>query len=97
MKIKILGLRDAFRLASILSKYVDITKFNPNQDAVDFISGIVDQISPQEYLTCVSMMTEKTEEDLTKEISLDILTAFVEGLKKNEVVYLLSFYKSIGF
>lgn len=96
MKIRVLGLKEAFRLASILSKYVDITKLDPNQDAVDFISGIVDKISPREFLTCASMMTEKTEEELTKEISLDILTAFVDGLKKNEVVYLLSFYKSIG-
>jgi hypothetical protein len=63
---------------------------------VDFIQGIVEKISPQEYLTCVSMMTEKTEEDLKKEISLDILTMFIEGLKANQVISLIAFYRSFG-
>ena len=86
---------DAFRLASIVSKYVDTTVLS--EDAVDFIQGIVDKISPQEYLTCVSMMTDKTEEDIIKEPSLEILTAFIEGMKMNQVISLISFYKSFGF
>lgn len=85
---------DAFHLASIVSKYVDIQELSP--DVVGFIQGIVEKISPQEYLTCVSIMTEKTEEDLKKEISLDILTAFVEGLKANQIVSLIAFYRSFG-
>lgn len=85
---------DAFHLASILSKYVDTNHLSP--EAVDFIQGIVEKISPQEYLTCVSMMTDKTEEELIKELSLDILTAFTEGLKANQVISLVAFYKSFG-
>lgn len=85
---------DAFHLASIISKYVDTSSLNP--DVVDFIQGIVGQITPQEYLTCVSMMTEKTEEDLKKEISLDILTAFIDGLKDNQIISLVAFYRSFG-
>lgn len=85
---------DAFHLASIISKYVDTNSLNP--DVVDFIQGIVENLTPQEYLTCVSMMTEKTEEELKKEISLDILTAFIEGLKENQIISLVSFYKSFG-
>lgn len=94
MQIKVLNLMDAFRLASIVSKYVDTNHLSP--DVVDFIQGIVDQISPQEYLTCVSMMTDKTEEDIKKEVSLDILTAFIEGLKTNQIISLVAFYKSFG-
>lgn len=85
---------DAFHLASIISKYVDTNSLNP--DVVDFIQGIVENLTPQEYLICVSMMTEKTEEELKKEVSLDILTAFIEGLKENQIISLVSFYKSFG-
>lgn len=94
MNIRILNIMDAFHLASIVSKYVDTTRLSP--DALDFIQGIVEKIEPQEYLTCVSIMTKKTEEDVKKEFSLDILTAFIEGLKANQIVSLVSFYKSFG-
>ena len=85
---------DAFHLASIVSKYVDTNNLNP--DVVEFIQGIVEKLTPQEYLTCVSMMTDTTEEDIKKEISLDILTAFIEGLKDNQIISLVAFYKSFG-
>lgn len=94
MNIRILNLMDAFHLASIVSKYVDTTALS--EDAVDFIQGIVEKISPQEYITCVSIMTDKTEEDVKKELSLEILTAFIEGLKMNQIISLISFYKSFG-
>lgn len=94
MNIRILNIMDAFHLASIVSKYVDTDHLST--DALEFIQGIVEKISPQEYLTCVSMMTDKTEEDITKEVSLDILTAFIEGLKMNQIISLISFYKSLG-
>jgi len=86
---------DAFHLASIVSKYVDIATLS--EDAVDFIQGIVEKISPQEFITCVSIMTDKTEEDVKKEVSLEILTAFIEGLKMNQIISLISFYKNFGF
>ena len=85
---------DAFHLASIISKYVDTNNLNP--DVVDFIQGIVDQISAQEYLTCVSMMTGQIESELVGEFSLDILTAFIDGLKENQIISLVAFYRSFG-
>ena len=94
MQTKVLNLYDAFHLASIISQYVDTNNLNP--DVVDFIQGIVEQISAQEYLTCVSMMTDKTEAELVGEFSLDILTAFIDGLKENQIISLVSFYKSFG-
>ena len=95
MDTRRLNLQDSFRLASVLSKYVDLD--DPQQEPIEFISGIVDKISPEEYLQCVSLLTREDVETIKKEISLNILTFFVEGLKKNQVVSLLGFYKSFGF
>lgn len=91
-----LTLPDAFRLASIISKYVDVDRLNPRADVIDFISEIINKIDPQEYLVCVSLMTNINIEKIKQEISLDILTAFIEGLKLNQIVTLLHFYKSLG-
>lgn len=96
MQAQPLNLIDAFRLASTISKYVDIKDLNPQADAIDFISGIVEKISPEEYLHCVILMTKTDEQKIKQEISLDILTAFIEGLKLNQIISLLSFYKSLG-
>ena len=96
MQVRRLNLDDAFRLAHILSQYVDINSLDPQQDAVDFISDIVQKITPEEYLKCVSLLTNTDIDNIKKEISLDILTAFIEGLKENQVVVLLGFYKSVG-
>lgn len=96
MDVKKLNLEDAFRLASILSKYVDEIDKNHPQDALDFISDIVNKLTPEEYLRCVSMMTKLDEETIKKETAIEILTAFIEGMKLNQAFTLISFYKSIG-
>ena len=93
---RVLNLFEAFRLASVLSQYVDVEKLNPDEDAVDFISDIVGKLSPDEYLACVSLLTHTDTDTIKKHISLDILTAFIEGLKLNHAVALLGFYKSLG-
>lgn len=96
MDAKALNLPEAFRLASILSKYVNVNELDPQADAVDFIGGIVDKLSPQDYLRCTVLLTQIDEKKIKQEISLELLTAFIEGLKKNQVVALLHFYKSLG-
>ena len=96
MQVRRLNLDDAFRLAHILSQYVDINSLDPQQDAVDFISDIVQKITPEEYLKCVSLLTNTDIGKIKKEISLDILTAFIEGMKENQIVVLLGFCKSLG-
>ena len=96
MQVRRLNLDDAFRLAHILSQYVDVDALDPRQDAVDFISDIVQKITPEEYLKCVSLLTNTDIDTIKKEISLDILTAFIEGMKLNQAISLLRFYKSIG-
>lgn len=96
MDVKKLNLEDAFRLASILSKYVDNIDKNHPQDALDFISDIVNKLTPEEYLRCVSMMTKLDAETIKKIESVEILDAFFEGLKLNQVLTLISFFKSLG-
>ena len=101
MQVRRLNLDDAFRLAHILSQYVDVDALNPQQDAVDFIGDIVQKITPEEYLKCVSLLTNTDIDTIKKEFvekgaSLDILTAFIEGMKLNQVVALLGFYKSLN-
>jgi hypothetical protein len=96
MKIKKLNLQNAFRLAFVISKYVDLQELSPEKDALGFISDIVNKISPQEYLTCVSLMTEQDEETIKKTDSIDVLDAFFEGLKENQIITLVSFCKSLG-
>lgn len=89
-----LNLRDAMRLASVISPKID--KIDPRQDAIEFISNIIDSLSPEEYLRCVMLLTQENEETIKKEIGLDILSVFIEGLQKNQIVSLLAFYKSFN-
>jgi urocanate hydratase len=95
MKAKLLNLQDALRLASILDKYID-EKTNANAEALDFVSAIIDKIDPISFLHCVNILSGETEEQIKKQISIDILTCFVEGLQENKVLSLISFYRSIG-
>jgi len=96
MRVRLLNLEDAFRLASVLSKYVDVKQLNPEQNAIGFISDIANKIPPREYLACVAIITNKTEEDVVKRPSLEILSAFVRGLRINKIISLLDFYKLLG-
>lgn len=95
MNARSLNLSDAFRLAGVISKYVDLDKLDPQADPIDFISSVVEKISPEEYIHCVALLTKTDEEHIKQEIALNILTAFIEGLKQNRIITLLSFYKSL--
>jgi hypothetical protein len=96
MDARTLNLEEAFRLASLLSKHVDVKKLDPQQDAVDFISDLVESLSPEEYMKCVELVTGEDEHTIKKEVSLEILTCFIEGMKLNNIVSLLHFYKMLG-
>jgi hypothetical protein len=94
MKAKLLNLRDALKLAQILEKNVD--KDVGSVSVLDFVSGIVEKITPEEYLHGVSLLTGESEIDVKKEISIDILTCFIDGLRENQILSLISFYSSLG-
>lgn len=96
MDTRRLNLNDAFRLASVLSKYTDVKNLDPKSDAVDFIGEIVNKISPEEYLACVSLMTNTDIDTIKKQVSIEVLTALIEGFKLNQIVSLLHFYQSLG-
>lgn len=96
MQARSLNLIDGFRLASILSSKIDIEKTDPQQDSIDFISEVVDKLTPEEYIKCIELLTGEDENTIKKEISLNILTSFIEGLKMNQVFSLLVFYRSLG-
>jgi len=95
MKTKLLNLRDALRLASILDKYVN-DEITANAEAIDLVSSIVDKITPDEFLHCVNLTSGESEEVIKQQISIDILTCFIEGLRENQILSLVSFYRSLG-
>ena len=91
-----LNLVNALRLASLLKPYVDVNNLNPEQDAIEFIDGIVQSISAQDFLLSVKLLSNKTEEDLEKLDGYKILALFTQGLRDNRIVTLLSFADSLG-
>lgn len=96
MKTKKLNLEEAFHLASVLAKYVNVEEITYDLDAVEFIGSVIGKLTPQEYLECVILLTEENVDTIEKEISLDILASFVEGLRDNHIIALIAFYKSLG-
>lgn len=90
-----LNLKDALILAGILNKYIN--EQSMEKDAITFIAEIVDRIAPQEYLLCVKLLTGKSTEDIAGQMAIDTLTEFINGLKENQILALISFYKSLGF
>lgn len=95
MKAKKLNLEKALSLASIMSKYVNINETQLEESAFGFINDIVQKISAEEYLRCVSIMTNMTEEDIKKLEVSDILALFTEGLAVNRITTLLAFYENL--
>lgn len=91
-----LNLFDALRLASLLKPYIDIEKLNPDQEALDFVDDILQRISPQDFLLCVKLLSNKKEHDLKKLDGYKILGLFTEGLRVNRIVNLLDFVNSLG-
>lgn len=96
MKAKTLDLRDALELASVLNNYID-DKSTENDGVLDFIEKIVSKIPPMEYLHCVKILTGESEEEIANLDYLTILTEFIDGLRNNKILTLISFYRSLGF
>lgn len=95
LSAKSLTLQEAFRLAQVLSK-IDVEKLDPRQDPIDLVGSIVENLSPEEYLQCVVLLTKENEETIKQKPSLVILTVFIEGIKRNQIITLVHFYKSLG-
>lgn len=91
-----LNLPDALRLASLLQPYIDVEKLNPDQEALDFVDDILQKISPQDFLLCVKLLSNKMEKDIQKYDGYKVLGLFTQGLRDNRIVTLLTFLKSLG-
>lgn len=96
LSAKLLTLQEAFQLAQVLTSKIDVEKLDPRQDPIDLVGSIVENLSPEEYLRCVSLLTKENEETIKQKPSLVILTVFIEGIKKNQIITLVHFYKSLG-
>lgn len=93
-----LSLVDALQLAAILSKYIDTKDIEKDSQPLDFIAALVNKLTPKDYLHCVKLLSgEHRDEEYKAYSSLKILSVFVEGLRENKIVSLLSFYDSLGF
>lgn len=86
-----LNLDEALRLAAILDKYADTKKI----DAIEFVEVIMNKIPSSEYLNSVKLLLKTDENEIDKQLPLNVLTAFIEGLKLNKVVSLIEFYRSL--
>lgn len=91
LKAHKLNLKDALALAFIVEKYANLSIADP----IDFIESIVGKIQPSEYLECVRLITKQDKETIKNQLSLNILTVFIEGLKLNKIVNLVKFYQSL--
>lgn len=92
-----LNLVDALRLAAILSKYIDTKDIEKDSQPLDFIAALVNKLTPKDYLHCVKLLSgEHRDEEYKAYSSLKILSVFIEGLKQNQVLSLISFYNSLG-
>ena len=90
-----LNLEKALILGQILETYID--EKSMEKSPIDFIAHIIERIQPREYLKVLVLLTNKTEEELSKQLAIDTLTQLIEGLKENQIIALVSFYKSLGF
>lgn len=86
-----LNLEDALKLASILEQYADTSV----AETLAFIEIIINKIQPTEYLECVRLLTKTDVDTIEKQISLNVLTAFIEGLKFNKIISLIEFHRSL--
>ena len=68
--------------------------------SVDFIKKIVDkmrEVDVDVYLRCIQIMTSKTDEELMKLQSLDILEIFIDGLRTNQILSLYKFGRGLRY
>ncbi len=90
---RILAINDAVRLYFIIGKYVD-TK-NTKQTVFEFIQSLIKQLSADEYVECICILTGTDPTDITKEDGKIALGAFVDGISKNQVFRLVSWMNQL--
>lgn len=93
IEVTTLNYPDAMRLASILTKYIDPS--NVEESPREFISSILDKISPVDYLHCIRViLPNESVSTLSGDTLLEI---FYSGLEKNKIISLVKNYREMGF
>lgn len=90
---KLLTLRETLELYFIVSPHIP-KEYTTHYDAC---SVIFDALSPDEFLTCITILTGITRDEIIREDALGYFISFVEGLRLNNILALPEFFKRTGF
>lgn len=88
---KLLNFVDAMNLARLLKPHIP-KELDMNIPYLELLKEILDSISPQDYYKCLGLLTVDRIETLTGE---ELLSLFADGLEKNRLIFLLSFFDSM--
>lgn len=92
--IKSLTLEETITLFFIVEPYIpketDLTIY-------DTCSKIFEAMSPDEFLSCITILTGLTKDKIIVADALDYFIDFVEGIKMNNILSLPRLFKQIGF
>ncbi len=96
--MKILNLRDAFRLYDLIGKYLpDII----NDDPLEYIAEIIDNILLHDvsevYIQSISLMSGISEDVLIEYNKEKLLALFISGFTENQIIVLKHFCTGIGY
>jgi hypothetical protein len=90
---RILNLEQMLEIYNILKNYlID----NQEENNIIFIQGILDKITPQEYIKCVCLLTGTEINEISKEDSISSISAFTNGLFENKIVVFQEFAERVG-
>lgn len=92
------SLNEATKLYEIIGKYVpDVLP----EDLLDYVNEILENIKQSgnydAYLDALQLMTGKTQEDIVKLHSEDILNLFIKSLMEWHIIELAAFFRNIGY
>jgi hypothetical protein len=94
---KILNFPDAMRLAQIVSKYIDTVSINAETNILEFLDGMLDKISPTDYVDILQLLFSTEITKLSTEDKNSLIKDLIEGLNKNRIPSLLVAHSKIGF
>jgi len=94
----ILNLRKAISLYTLL---VDHFPLSYDVNIYDFVDSVLDNIIKSEryedFIIALSIMQDKSKDEVMKMTSEESAKAFADGLIENDIVYLIEFCRSINY
>lgn len=93
-----LNLKTALELIDILSPY--LPDFMPDQESTDYMQemfdGMIEREDYDSYFKALSLMTRKTEVEISEMPVVEIFGLFLKGLATNKILDLQDFSRSLG-